>query len=113
MTAISLGFFLRGVSIPSDFGSHFSRVAIVSSGSIHPPKGASSAFAAQQFGGFPKSKSLCNITQLRVIGSMLGGAEVTSSCVCKKLEGAIFPLLVEAVKDGKDNSIDTVNIGEG
>ena len=38
---------------------------------------------------------------------------MTSSCVCKKLEGAIFPFLVEAVKDGKDDSVNTVNVGEG
>src|SRR5262245_19054630 len=37
MTAISLGFFLRGVSMPSDFGSSFSSVAIVSNGFIKPP----------------------------------------------------------------------------
>src|SRR4026207_1670639 len=40
------------------------------------------------------------------------GMRVTSSCLCKKLEGAIFPLLVEAVKDGKDDSVHTVNVGE-
>src|SRR6476620_9275142 len=44
MTAISFGFFFRGVSIPSDFGSHFSSVAMVSSGSIHPPWATSSLF---------------------------------------------------------------------
>jgi len=31
---------------------------------------------------------------------------VTSSCLCKKAEGAVFPLLVEAMEDGVDDAFD-------
>src|SRR2546427_5653827 len=37
---------------------------------------------------------------------------VSSSCLCKKLEGAVLPILVEAAKDRIDDSIDALDIGE-
>ena len=74
MTAISFGFFFRGVSIPSDFGSHFSSVAMVSSGSIHPPWATSSFFSGLPFSevGWTSEPKRCgNIAQLRQGWSML------------------------------------------
>src|SRR6185437_15414408 len=37
---------------------------------------------------------------------------VTSSSLCKKGEGAILPLLIEAVKDGINNPFDTGDVDE-
>jgi len=39
---------------------------------------------------------------------------VTSSCLCKKVEGAFFPfgLLVHAVEDGIDNPVDALDVDE-
>ena len=37
---------------------------------------------------------------------------VTSSCLCKKAEGAIFPLLVEAMEDGVDDAFDAEFVDE-
>jgi hypothetical protein len=33
-----------------------------------------------------------------------------SSCVCKKFEGVVFPLLVEAIENGKDDAVDAFDI---
>jgi hypothetical protein len=35
---------------------------------------------------------------------------VMSSCVCKKLEGAIFPLQVKSLEDGIDDAVHALNI---
>ena len=37
---------------------------------------------------------------------------VTSSCLCKKAEGAVFPLLVEAMEDGVDDAFDAEFVDE-
>src|SRR2546422_10873498 len=42
----------------------------------------------------------------------LARVRVSSSCLCKKLEGAVLPILVEAAKDRIDDSIDALDIGE-
>ena len=39
-------------------------------------------------------------------------AGVTSSCLCKKAEGVVLPLLVESVKDGIKNSLHALHVGE-
>ena len=36
--------------------------------------------------------------------------KVTSSCLCKSLEGAGFPFQVKAIKDGIDNSVHTFHV---
>src|SRR5437899_6401108 len=45
---------------------------------------------------------------------LLRAAQVTSSCLCKKAEGAVFPfiLLVHSVEDGIDNPIHAADIDE-
>ncbi len=35
---------------------------------------------------------------------------VMSSCLCKKLEGAIFPFQVESLKDGVNDSIHALHV---
>jgi hypothetical protein len=35
---------------------------------------------------------------------------VMSSSLCKGSEGVVFPIAVKAVKDGKDNPVDTVDV---
>jgi hypothetical protein len=35
-----------------------------------------------------------------------------SSCLCKKAEGAVFPLLVEAMEDGVDDAFDAEFVDE-
>ena len=35
---------------------------------------------------------------------------VTSSCLCKKSEGAGFPFQVKAMEDGVDDSVDTLHV---
>src|SRR6266849_5729034 len=37
---------------------------------------------------------------------------VMSSCLCKKAEGAVFPLLVEAMEDGVDDALDAEFVDE-
>src|ERR1700731_1048716 len=37
---------------------------------------------------------------------------VTSSCLCKKAEGVVLPLLVESVKDGIEDSLHALHVGE-
>jgi hypothetical protein len=32
--------------------------------------------------------------------------------VCKKFEGAVFPLLIKSLKDGVDDPVDTPNVHE-
>ena len=39
-------------------------------------------------------------------------AAVMSSCLCKKVEGAIPPLFVEAVEDQENNAIRALDIDE-
>ena len=35
---------------------------------------------------------------------------VTSSCLCKKLEGAVFPFQVEALEDGVDDAVHPLDV---
>src|ERR1700680_4237249 len=37
---------------------------------------------------------------------------VTSSCLCKKAEGVVLPLLIESVKDGIEDSLHALHVGE-
>ena len=37
---------------------------------------------------------------------------VTSSCLCKKAEGVVLPLLIESVKDGIEDSLHALQVGE-
>ena len=46
------------------------------------------------------------------MGSLGNRVGVTSSCLCKKGEGAVLPLLVEVVKDGIDDSLDAGDVDE-
>ena len=38
--------------------------------------------------------------------------KVTSSCLCKKAEGVVLPLLVESVKDGIEDSLHALQVSE-
>ena len=35
---------------------------------------------------------------------------MTSSCLCKNLEGAVFPFQVEALEDGVDNPVHALHV---
>jgi hypothetical protein len=37
---------------------------------------------------------------------------VSSSSLCKKLEGAVAPILVEALEDGMDDAVDALDVGK-
>ena len=39
-------------------------------------------------------------------------AEVTSSSLCKKVEGAVFPFQVESLEDGVDDAVHAFDVDE-
>src|SRR5438034_11376752 len=59
-------------------------------------------------------RPLYKIANWRGSGQTQPCAGVTSSCLCKKPEGAVFPfgLLVHSVEDGIDNPIHAADIDE-